>query len=692
VSTIDRHAPAIHDRLRASETSATTATDGEHDCNRRLPGDRDVRRDAGRALIVAWFRPMGADEVAYHRDTVLGREDDHPGAALAYYGSRGETPLRWGGAGAVRLGLTGEVTPQAYEAAFGAGGFHHPATGDRLVATRRPGFELVVSAHKPVAVLGVIDRADEMHSILDVETAATMDWLDRWFQERGGRRGRAQTRTATGGLTYAITRHATSRAGDPSPHDHVLVANVVEMLDPAGGFKGLDSAALRDTVEAATMVGRLHSAARAVALGFDIEPDGGPSGHLRNWRITGVPADVCDLLSKRADEIAEHIAATGQHGYRARGIAARATRTVKRHTGADELLPTWRAELEAAGWPVERLAAHMAASQERTRSLPFPLTAGEIAALVDGVLDIDGRLLSRHKVFTRTHLTAEIAPRLYGRDPAELERVLDHITASRQVVPLIGVAGAWEQSYTAIEVLAAEATISDTIERLAERPGPALDRQRVAAAITAAERDRGHQFTGAQRRVVQRLCCSGRAVSVVVGVAGSGKTTALDSATTALQAAGYRVLGTSTSGRPPAPSQPRRTSRLARSPHCCGVSTAVRSPSTIAQWSWSTRRAWPTTPTWRGSRSRSSAQEPRWCWSVTTVSWPPSAPAAPSPRFSTVGPSWSSPSTPTSARGTPPSDGRSPSSATGLSAERSPGTRRADESAHSPLVSTRSWP
>ena len=131
-----------------------------------------------------------------------------------------------------------------------------------------------------------------MHSILDVETAATMDWLDGWFQERGGRRGRAQTRTATGGLTYAVTRHATSRAGDPSPHDHVLVANVVEMLDDRGGFKALDSASLRDTVEAATMVGRLHSAARAVELGFDIEADAGPSGHLRHWRIVGIPDAV----------------------------------------------------------------------------------------------------------------------------------------------------------------------------------------------------------------------------------------------------------------------------------------------------------------------------------------------------------------------------------------------------------------
>src|SRR5439155_6779162 len=153
-------------------------TDGEHDCNLRLPGSRNKPRELGRELIVAWFRPMGADEVAYHQATVVGREDDHAGAALGYYGRRGETPLRWDGAGAARLGLAGEVTPDAYEAAFGPGGFRDPRTGAHLVATRRPGFELVVSAHKSLAVLGVIDRAEEMHSILDVETGETMASFD----------------------------------------------------------------------------------------------------------------------------------------------------------------------------------------------------------------------------------------------------------------------------------------------------------------------------------------------------------------------------------------------------------------------------------------------------------------------------------------------------------------------------------
>jgi len=57
------------------------------------------------------MRMMGRNSVEYHRATVLERIDDHPGLALEYYASRGETPLVWGGSGAKALGLSGPVTP-----------------------------------------------------------------------------------------------------------------------------------------------------------------------------------------------------------------------------------------------------------------------------------------------------------------------------------------------------------------------------------------------------------------------------------------------------------------------------------------------------------------------------------------------------------------------------------------------------
>src|SRR5947209_866518 len=115
---------------------------------------------------MAWMAMLGADSVGYHRNNVVARGDDHPGQALGYYASRGETPLTWGGAGAAQFGLVGAVTDAQYSAVFGPGGACDPTTGVRLMVARRPGMDLVVSAHKSVAELGVVGRAEDMHAIL----------------------------------------------------------------------------------------------------------------------------------------------------------------------------------------------------------------------------------------------------------------------------------------------------------------------------------------------------------------------------------------------------------------------------------------------------------------------------------------------------------------------------------------------
>jgi conjugative relaxase-like TrwC/TraI family protein len=277
------------------------------------------------------MRMMGAESVAYHRRTVMERGDDYPGKALAYYASRGETPLCWGGSGAAALDLIGPVSPEAYEAIFGPGGGRHPESGERLVTARRPGLELVISAHKSVAELGVIGREEHMHVVMDAERDATLARLDQLTRSVGGRRGRSATATATGGLVYAHPRHATSRAGDPCPHDHVLLANVVETRDGRGGWKAADTVLWREHLHVATMVGRVAAARIAVELGYATEADSGPSGRLRHWRIAGVPDEVMEVHSKRAAEINAECRRRGDHSSQARAVAVRTTRQAKEH-------------------------------------------------------------------------------------------------------------------------------------------------------------------------------------------------------------------------------------------------------------------------------------------------------------------------------------------------------------------------
>jgi len=487
------------------------------------------------------MRMMGADSVEYHEHTVAGRGDDPVAATREYYASRGETPMSWGGSGRSLLGLEGEVDLADYRAVFGVGGAHDPRTGRRLVGCLRPGLELVVSPSKSVAELGVIGRAEDMHEIVDAERDATLDYLDRLVAERGGRRGRTQTRVGTGGLIWATSRHATTRAGDPQVHDHVLVANAVYMLDARGGWKGADTALLRDHLHAATAIGRMAGAARAVELGYGIVADPGPSGRLGGWAIAGIPAGVCELHSTRSSQIT---AAVGpEASYKARSVAARATRERKAEVLVEDLSARWQAELTAAGHPPEALAAEV-----ESASAAYQLTVVDLEELAGELLSPGGRLAGE-KTFTRGDVIIAVAPHLHGLPLSLLDGAVETVLARRDAVGLPIVTGSREQVWAARCVLADEEAIATLAESLTGEEGPNVEERAALDAVVRLEEHLGASLSSTQHEVAVGLMTSGHRLDVVMGVAGSGKTTTLAAVREGFETAGYTVLGTATSGQ-----------------------------------------------------------------------------------------------------------------------------------------------
>jgi conjugative relaxase-like TrwC/TraI family protein len=488
------------------------------------------------------MRMMGADSVGYHERTVPGREDDPVGNALEYYASRGETPMAWGGAGAAWLGLDGEVDLAEWRAVFGTGGARHSESGEHLVHCMRPGMELVVSPHKSIAELGVIGRAEDMHRILDAERDATMGYLDTVVQEQGGRRGRAQLRTPTEGLTWAVSRHATTRAGDPQIHDHVLVANLVRMDDERGGWKGLDTGFLRDHLHAATAVGRMASAAKAVALGYGIEPDVGRSGRLGGWAISGIPKEAWEVHANRSAQIE---AAVGPDAsYRSRAVAARATRDRKSHERVEELVPRWREELARAGYPAPELAAEV----ERA-GLAFEPPSREVPGGLAAELLAPGGRLAVEKTFNRADVIVAVAPHLHGLPVSFLDSAVDKVLSHEHAISLPLISRATEPVWAGACVVEDERRIAELADSLAERPGPALSPGEAAAAVRRTELARGFRLTERQAEVAKGLLTSGHSLDLVVGVAGSGKTSTLSAVREGFEAAGYKVLGAATSGQ-----------------------------------------------------------------------------------------------------------------------------------------------
>jgi conjugative relaxase-like TrwC/TraI family protein len=497
---------------------------------------------------MAFMEIMGAKSVRYHAETVMGRTNDHPGRALEYYGSRGETPLVWGGSGAASLGLEGRVTEHQYASIYGEGGAKDPVTGERLVQTKRPGMEIVIAAHKSVAELGVVGRADDMHAIIDAEREATLGYLDRLTQLGGGRRGRGAVIAKTTGLIYAHSRHATSRAGDPSPHDHVLVANVTEMLDAKGGFKAPDTSLWRDHLHAATMVGRMAAARKATELGYGIEADPGPSGKLGHFRIAGVPKEVCELHSKRAIEIEAECRRTGNDSYRSRGVAAKSTRAHKRHTPIGDLMERWCEEISEAGYSLDEVRSRVEeAGRQRSR---FPaLGYDQGRQMIRDLLSAKGPL-GQKKLFSRPDVIVALAPRLFGHEPKVLVQMTNAVLSDPESIPLARLPGAKGQMYTTASVLATEDAIAESLHhQISRTDGPRAAPAEEVRAVRATETALGHPLSSDQRQAVLNCCGSGRGAEILLGVAGAGKTTALRAVVEAFSGSGYRVIGTATSGQ-----------------------------------------------------------------------------------------------------------------------------------------------
>ncbi|MDQ3980914.1 MAG: AAA family ATPase, partial [Actinomycetota bacterium] len=170
-------------------------------------------------------------------------------------------------------------------------------------------------------------------------------------------------------------------------------------------------------------------------------------------------------------------------------------------------------------------------------------------ATAEVALSADGPLATR-KVFTKRDVIVAVAPELFGRNLSELPRAVERTLADPEAVPLLAVAGAHQRAYATATTIAREQAIARSVESQAQRrDGAAVSWEEADAAVARAEASLGRPLTTGQRKVVQEILTSGRGVELVVGVAGSGKTTALAAVREAFEAAGYEVVGTSTSGQ-----------------------------------------------------------------------------------------------------------------------------------------------
>lgn len=179
-----------------------------------------------------------------------------------YYLDGEEVPGRWRGAGAAALGLDGEFEEDAFLAVMDG---LHPETGatlgtghtDRTVR----GFDVTCSAPKSVSLLFAVGDGDLRAEVLaahDAAVDATVDWLEAHAHTRFRVNGEIWTVDAHG-IVAALFREHTSRAHDPQVHTHVVIPNRV--LAPDGRWLALDARTLKS--DQRTMSALYHAGLRA---------------------------------------------------------------------------------------------------------------------------------------------------------------------------------------------------------------------------------------------------------------------------------------------------------------------------------------------------------------------------------------------------------------------------------------------
>jgi conjugative relaxase-like TrwC/TraI family protein len=422
------------------------------------------------------------------------------------------------------------------------------------------GYDVTFSVEKSVSALWARAEDDvrsEIITALDDSVTAGADYLERCaFRVRvKGKRHEAR------GMVAASYLHSTSRALDPQLHRHVVIANVA--AGPDGEMRAIDGTSLFHHAKTAGYLAGAELRHQLTArLGVEW------SAVVRGLsEVAGVGAEAISAVSTRSHEMAaaaraidvESQGAVPTYSAASRQALALATRAAKvGGVDPEALRSRWRDTLDAAG-----LDAEVFAEALHRVTAPSLIRVEEVTDLVACLGGAHG-VTEMQAAFDRRHVVQAVTEWAVDRlSAAGCEDLADRWLASPEVVPLQA-AGKKDQAGDAIyrhdgavvrtkgeeqfstrAMLALESRIETSYER-----GRHLGRAVVPGDIVEgvlAQPAFAH-LSSEQQSLVRHLTTSGHETTLVHGPAGTGKTTAVEAASRAWEAAGYRVLGVSVNG------------------------------------------------------------------------------------------------------------------------------------------------
>jgi len=469
---------------------------------------------------------IGAHQEKYYTD--LARED--------YYTEGGEPPGVWFGGGTRHFRLSGTVETDALSALFSG---HCPDTHVPLVKNagspnRRAGFDLTFNAPKSVSVLFALGDQARRRAIQEAQDEATKAALG--YIEKNAARvrvGRNGADSVPAAITAALFEHSTARlvegeaVPDPHLHTHCVIANLGVTTD--GRTRTLDS---RELLRHKMTAGVLYRAElfRQLdqRLGLTV------TRRERFCEIDGVPDEVIAHFSKRRRAIEAVLGEGAEYG-KATDAAALHTRTHKPSVDRERFLAMWKADGDALG-----LSGTMVAEAHA------PGTRDALSLVRDGTKRAVVRMTEQQSHFAERELVRALADELEDQGVGA-HAILQgaHSFLQEDECVLAGELRG-ETRYTTREILRLEAKMLAGATDLARRSHRVPSQH--ADQVLRVRQSEGKPLSDEQRSAFLHVV-QGRAISIVRGVAGTGKTYMLAAAREAFESSGSQVLGAALASR-----------------------------------------------------------------------------------------------------------------------------------------------
>ncbi|MGA5498731.1 MobF family relaxase [Streptomyces cinereoruber] len=430
---------------------------------------------------------------------------------------------------------------------------------DERVESRTRGFDLVLDIPKSDSVLAGLLPEDAERQYRELVHQASREALaqyEKWIAYSVGGEDGEMVRLATGGLLAWSTEHRSARPigdgtpGDPHLHLHISIANMALCED--GKWRSI-AARGRDMYRHASAIdGYFKARLRALTHEhFGVRRE--QAEKTGAWEVDGIPASVRDAYSRRAKKVEEIAGEGASREEMARASAA--TRRAKHATGSASMRASWRERAETMGVDVEEMLAAAAPGPPGPGGAGIDPAGGgpripPPADLARVVFHPETGLTATRKDFDRAQLLAAVVNALpygIGADPRALDRLADDVLRVEGYAVALPHMGPTFMSstdrYTTRDILQAEdAAITQARTRYGDASA-VLTATQAQAARNVFEVAAGFTLSQEQVRVVDRLLTAGHGIDAVVGVAGAGKSTLMDTCRIAWDATGTTYAG-----------------------------------------------------------------------------------------------------------------------------------------------------